>query len=543
MFTINLPPHELAYLIPELVMAIGLLFVFTLTIMEYKKTTQDTMVIALVGLLTPVVALVFWGLKLNEYMAAHPSLLSTFSGAAEALVKPSSSEPMTILYNTLSVDCLAFFGRGLLLLGSAILLAFTQPYLSKQTYVVGDFYALVLGATLGGMLLVAANDFILLFVALETLSITSYILAGYLRKTYTSAEAGFKYLVYGGAASGVLLFAISLLYGLSGSTLFNQTAAALQATQAMGHPMMILIAVMILAALAFKLSLAPFHMWTPDVYEGAPTPVAAFLSVVSKTAAFMVTIRLLTMVLGGIPYWQPLLAVVCVLSMVIGNITAIRQTSLKRLLAYSTIAQAGYMTLGLLVHSAFGIAGILFYLLTYLFMNMGAFAAVVAINHELGTDDIGALSGLIQKRPSIVLGLSICLLSLAGIPITAGFFAKFFLFQSVIAQSAHLMPFIIVALVTSVVSMVYYLKPIRLMVLGSPSSQVDSLLVEKDAPFALTAMVIATIMLGVFATPFFNFGQVAAGQLLSASPFNQTEPHPAQAETPVVPPTPAAAIR
>lgn len=270
----------------------------------------------------------------------------------------------------------------------------------------------------------------------------------------------------------------------------------------------------------------------------------------SKTAAFLITIRLLILVLGGLSYWQPLLAVLAVVSMLVGNITAIRQTSLQRLLAYSTIAQAGYMILGLLVHTAFGVAGILFYLLTYLFMNMGAFAAVTAIKQELGTDDIAAVSGLVQKRPSIVLGLSICLLSLAGIPITAGFFAKFFLFQSVIAQSAQLMPFIVLALVTSVISMVYYLKPIRLMVMGAPSSQVDSLLMEKDAPFALTAMVVATILLGVFATPFFNFGQVAAGQLLSVSPFthqatptvSQNAPS-AQSTKPAVTSLPAAALR
>jgi NAD(P)H-quinone oxidoreductase subunit 2 len=421
------------------------------------------------------------------------------------------------MYGSMRLDIFAFLMRLMLLLGCGMTIALSHRFLMQTTRIVGDFYALVMGATLGGMFLASATDLVLLFVGLETLSITSYILAGYLRRNTFSAEASLKYLVYGGMGTAVFLFGASLLYGLSGSTQFDEIAATLATYQGIFHPMLWLLLLMLIAPMAFKLSLAPFHMWTPDVYEGAPTPVSAFLSVVSKTAAFALIIRVLVLLLASISGWPFLLGILAVISMTLGNVVALKQTSLKRLLAYSTIAHAGYMLLGLVVNTTAGLAGLIFYLMTYLFMNMGAFAAVVGFQTMTGTDRIEALSGLVRSKPFLTLSFSVFLLALAGIPITSGFFAKFFLFQSVAASGPAYMWLVIIALVNSTISLAYYLNVIRLMVVKDPSPEV--LAIAKRMPVAwpmqtvMTMALAVTLVMGIFATPFYRMGVLSATQL------------------------------
>jgi NAD(P)H-quinone oxidoreductase subunit 2 len=227
-----------------------------------------------------------------------------------------------------------------------------------------------------------------------------------------------------------------------------------------------------LAAVSFKLSLAPFHLWTPDVYEGAPTPVAAFLSVVSKTAAFAVAIQLVQTLLPGVPGVQAVLIAICSLSMIWGNVAAIMQTDLKRLLAYSTVAQAGYMAMGLVVNTPDALTTMVFYLLGYVFTNMGAFATVKTIEQDLGTTSLKSLGGLVSKRPWSTVMLSVFFISLAGLPVTVGFFAKFFLFQQVLNGAPYLLGLVVLALLTSVVSLFYYVNVIRLTVVDAPSDTV-----------------------------------------------------------------------
>lgn len=493
--------QNIKFLLPEGILTLGMLFVLILTILTDKKVKEENVVIMQVALSTVAIALI--ALAFNFKMSP-----------------PVTPEP--VMFGALTSDLFGYLIRFVLLIGAGITIAISHRFLEQNTRIIGDFYVLVLGATLGGMFLATAVDLIMVFVALETLSITSYILAGYLRRTARSAEASLKYLIYGGMGTAVFLFGLSLIYGLAGSTSFNDIAAALLQYQGVEHPTLVVLMLMVTAALAYKLSSAPFHMWAPDVYEGAPTPVGAFLSVVSKGAALAITIRIFVILFAGFNQWPVLLGILAVLSMIIGNVVALKQTNVKRLLAYSTVAHAGYMLLGLVIATPIGIAGLLYYLVTYLFMNLGAFASVIYFNNLTRTDEINAYSGLIQKRPWLTLGFTVCLLSLSGIPITAGFFAKFFLFQAVALSGTAYIGLVILALLMSTVSLAYYLNIVRLMVVKEPSAAVQA--IPNTAPgevhlsAALTLSVAATLLLGLFASPFFEISKSSAEQLAQQRP-------------------------
>lgn len=485
-------------LLPEFIVTLGLILVLVLSIAAPKKTVAENNVLM--------------GISLAALLSALFALSWVFQQ------QPLLSAPQTLFLGTLTLDSFSILIRLILVIGAGITIAISHHFLRLNTRIMGDFYALILGATLGGMFLASATDLITVFVGLETLSITSYILAGYLRRTVASTEASFKYLVYGGAATGVFLFGLSLVYGLVGSTQFSDIAGVFIQYHVTATPPTILLAMlMVFSALAFKLSLAPFHIWTPDVYEGSPTPVAAFLSVVSKTAAFAIAIRLAVTVFILTSQIVNLFIVLAILSMVIGNFVALKQTSLKRLLAYSTIAQAGYMILGFLVLGPESVASILFYLMTYVFMNLGAFAGAISFQNLTGSDDIASYSGLFHKRPLLAFGITICLLSLAGIPITAGFFAKFFLFKAVASVAPIYLWFVGIALVNSLISLAYYINVIRLMVVKEPSAVVNT--ISSEAPqstslnVALSFCVVMTLLLGIISAPLYEFTQLATQQL------------------------------
>ncbi len=429
----------------------------------------------------------------------------------------------SVWFGLFQADLFSLIIRLLLLLGTVLTLLISRQYINRQSAIPGEYYVILLSGLLGGMFLSGATDLIMIFVSLETLSISSYILVAYLRGNMLSAEAGLKYLLYGGMATAILLFGFSLLYGLTGTTQFYPSpnslglASLLTPELIQTYPLVIAImTVMILGGVAFKLSVAPFHMWAPDVYEGAPTPVTAFLSVVSKIAGFALAIRFFTALMGELQGWFLLLAVMAVLSMVIGNVVALTQTNIKRLLAYSTVAHAGYLMMGLVVLTPMGLASLLYYLVAYLFMNMGAFAVVIHFGNLTGRDDIASYAGLVRARPTLALIFSIMLLSLAGIPITAGFFGKFFLFQAVAQASDQYLWLVVVALLTSTVSLYYYLNIIRLMVIAEPSEAVEGLM--KEAPKAdveltpafsavLLFCLAGTLVLGLWAHPFMNIAR------------------------------------
>nr|YP_009033555.1 NADH-plastoquinone oxidoreductase subunit 2 [Trifolium meduseum]AHY85634.1 NADH-plastoquinone oxidoreductase subunit 2 [Trifolium meduseum] len=330
-----------------------------------------------------------------------------------------------------------------------------------------EFLLFILTATLGGMFLCSANDLITIFVALECFSLCSYLLSGYTKKDVRSNEATMKYLLMGGASSSILVHGFSWLYGLSGGEIeLQEIVNGLINTQMYNSPGISIALIFITVGIGFKLSLAPSHQWTPDVYEGSPTPVVAFLSVTSKVAASASATRIL-----DIPFyfssneWHLLLEILAILSMILGNLIAITQTSIKRMLAYSSIGQMGYVIIGIIVgDSNGGYASMITYMLFYISMNLGTFACIVLFGLRTGTDNIRDYAGLYTKDPFLALSLALCLLSLGGLPPLAGFFGKLYLFWC--GWQAGLYFLVSIGLLTSVVSIYYYLKIIKLLMTG-----------------------------------------------------------------------------
>ena len=335
----------------------------------------------------------------------------------------------------------------------------------------GAYAALILGATLGMMVLVSSKDLVTMYVGLETSAVSLYGLAALAKTDDLSLEAGIKYLVIGALSSGVLLYGIALVYAGTGATTLDaiRTACSASASGAAGPgPLLVAGAVLLLLGVGFKISMVPLHVWAPDVYQGAPTPVAAFISVVSKSAGFVFAIRLFTYAFVDLrQFWEPLVVVGAVMSMTVGNLAAIPQRSMKRLLAYSSISQAGYILVGFLGTVSSGTVAVVFYLFVYTLSNLAAFGAVVAFSSAVGSDEMDAYAGLARREPALALAFTFALLSLAGIPPLAGFLGKFYLFAA--AMERGYLWLVIVASLNSVVSLFYYLSLIRKMYISEPA--------------------------------------------------------------------------
>nr|YP_009744621.1 NADH-plastoquinone oxidoreductase subunit 2 [Potaninia mongolica]YP_009744636.1 NADH-plastoquinone oxidoreductase subunit 2 [Potaninia mongolica]QIF10431.1 NADH-plastoquinone oxidoreductase subunit 2 [Potaninia mongolica]QIF10479.1 NADH-plastoquinone oxidoreductase subunit 2 [Potaninia mongolica] len=355
----------------------------------------------------------------------------------------------------------------LILLCSTLCIPLSVEYIECTEMAITEFLLFVLTATLGGMFLCGANDLITIFVALECFSLCSYLLSGYTKKDVRSNEATTKYLLMGGASSSILVHGFSWLYGSSGGEIeLQEIVNGLINTQMYNSPGISIALIFITVGIGFKLSLAPSHQWTPDVYEGSPTPVVAFLSVTSKVAASASATRIF-----DIPFyfssneWHLLLEILAILSMILGNLIAITQTSMKRMLAYSSIGQIGYVIIGIIVgDSNGGYASMITYMLFYISMNLGTFACIVLFGLRTGTDNIRDYAGLYTKDPFLALSLALCLLSLGGLPPLAGFFGKLNLFWC--GWQAGLYFLVSIGLLTSVVSIYYYLKIIKLLMTG-----------------------------------------------------------------------------
>lgn len=348
----------------------------------------------------------------------------------------------------------------------------------------GEYYAIMMTAVVSNIFLAGSTDLIMLFVALETLSVCCVLLTSFTKKDVRSGEATLKYLLSTAATTATLLYGLSFLYGLTGSTTFSSIRDSLSLAGD-GAPsfFMLLLLTLIISAIGFKLSIVPFHMWTPDVYEGAPTPVTAFLSIGSKAGGFIIAMRLLLIVFAqSQAQWMMILATLAIFSMVAGNLIALAQNSLKRMLAYSSIAHVGYILIGLIAASESGLSALVFYVVVYGLMNLGAFAGAILVSNETGSDRIEDFAGLIRKRPLTTIAMSLCLLNLAGLPIPpAGFFAKVFIFTA----GAHIpdpylgmpMGWVLVAcaLITSVPAIYYYTRVVIMMIVPEPSEKVASM--------------------------------------------------------------------
>ncbi len=371
-----------------------------------------------------------------------------------------------------SSDAFAFFFK-LIFVGAAFFAVSSSfETVSRISHHRGEYFVLILFSTVGMMFLVSAKELITLYIGLELVTIPLFVLAAYEKSIKRSSEAGLKYLILGAASSAILLYGFSIMYGLTGSTyLYRITMNLSMSWLSAGGigPMFTVAMMMMVAGLGFKIALFPFHMWAPDVYEGSPTPITAFLSVGSKAAGLAAFVRLFDGMLVGFDdvmgdhSWGLMVAVLAALTMIVGNIAAIKQTNIKRMLAYSSIAQAGYIMVGVVACSNLGIASISFYAFTYLFANMGAFAIVILYAHKTGSEEISDYAGLSQSSPVMAALLAVFLLSLAGIPPLAGFLAKYYVFAAAIESGYTWL--VIIALLTAVVSLYYYANVVRLMYL------------------------------------------------------------------------------
>nr|YP_009777399.1 NADH-plastoquinone oxidoreductase subunit 2 [Myxopyrum hainanense]YP_009777414.1 NADH-plastoquinone oxidoreductase subunit 2 [Myxopyrum hainanense]QJA28240.1 NADH-plastoquinone oxidoreductase subunit 2 [Myxopyrum hainanense]QJA28241.1 NADH-plastoquinone oxidoreductase subunit 2 [Myxopyrum hainanense] len=397
------------------------------------------------------------------YFISSTSLVMSLT----ALLFRWREEPMISFSGNFQTNNFNEIFQFLILLCSTLCIPLSVEYIECTEMAITEFLLFVLTATLGGMFLCGANDLITIFVAPECFSLCSYLLSGYTKKDVRSNEATMKYLLMGGASSSILVHGFSWLYGLSGGEIeLQEIVNGLINTQMYNSPGISIALIFITVGIGFKLSPAPSHQWTPDVYEGSPTPVVAFLSVTSKVAASASATRIF-----DIPFyfssneWHLLLEILAILSMILGNIIAITQTSMKRMLAYSSIGQIGYVIIGIIVgDSNDGYASMITYMLFYISMNLGTFACIVLFGLRTGTDNIRDYAGLYTKDPFLALSLALCLLSLGGLPPLAGFFGKLYLFWC--GWRAGLYSLVLIGLLTSVVSIYYYLKIIKLLMTG-----------------------------------------------------------------------------
>jgi NADH-quinone oxidoreductase subunit N len=419
------------------------------------------------GALSPLVALtggaclvlllgLFSGRFVREILV--PLLTLVTLGAAAGLGVWRWDDPTTVIENALAIDNLTLILTMLFVAGGIGAVALSLRSIAAVEAGHGEFYALLLSSILGMVVLAGATNLVALFVGFELLSIPLYVLCATEMRRASSLESGLKYLIVGSVGSATLVYGLALVYGATGATDYDAIAAAVAEGDLTSNVLFVTGVALVATGLAFKASVAPFHQWTPDVYEGAPTPVTAFMAVATKAAAFGVILRLFDVALiDGATQWGPALAALAVATILIGNVGAIGQSSLKRMLAYSSVAQAGYMLVGVVVSTKLGVQATIFYLAVYLLMNMAAFAVIVARERETSLgDDISALNGLGASRPWLAWPMTIAMLALAGIPATAGFFGKIYLIEAAVDNDYAFLGVAVV--VGSAISLAYYLR-------------------------------------------------------------------------------------
>ena len=478
--------NDFYYVLPEIILTFGALVLLVVDVMLPKRDGDG----------------VIFGVAIATLLATAAAVLS-FVG-----VNTTASAGL------LAIDGFATFFKLIFILSAVMTVLMSGSYLRVEGVRAGEYCFLILCATLGMMFMASGVDLITLFIGLETMAIAFYILAGFLKPSQRSNEAAVKYFLLGAFSLGLLLYGMSLLYGATGTTSLDGIATAL----AEGERSLILSLALILiaAGMGFKIAAVPFHMWAPDVYEGAPTPVTAFLSVGSKAASFAMLLRILFV---GLPFlvsdWQTLFWVLAALTMTVGNIAAITQTNTKRMLAYSSIAHAGYVLVGVVSGTERGIAATLVYLWVYLFMQLGAFAIISMLRRQdVVGDELKDLSGLYFRKPFAAIAMLIFMLSLGGIPPTAGFMGKVWVFGAAIDQGFVWLA--VIGVVNSAISLYYYYRVIVFMWLKEETLGSD---IEMSPAMAtvLGIAVVGSILFGIFPDMLFDHAQIASEVLGSAS--------------------------
>jgi NADH-quinone oxidoreductase subunit N len=430
---------------------------------------------------------------------------------AAAVLLLRQPDARIVLDSAFTVDAFARFMKILTLIGAAgaLVLAFNE--FESRDNLKFEYPVLVLLATAGMLLMISANDLIALYLGLELQSLALYVVAAFRRDDVRSSEAGLKYFVLGALSSGMLLYGASLIYGFAGSTSFTTIAAAANAQGAAENLLLIFGLVFLLVGIAFKIAAVPFHMWTPDVYEGAPTPVTAFFAVAPKVAAMALLLRVLGAAFPGVkPQWQQIIVFLAVASMLLGAFAAIGQTNIKRLMAYSSIANVGYALVGLAAGTAEGAQGVLIYMAIYVVMTLGAFACILSMRRSDGpVEDIAALSGLAQTNLPMAFALAVFMFSLAGIPPLAGFWAKFYVFLPAIAAGFYTLA--VIGVIASVIGAYYYLRIVKIMFFDAPQERFLVPNAKESVLMALTALLV--LLYVVWPAPLVDAAAVAAKSL------------------------------
>ena len=425
----------------------------------------------------------------------------------------SSDQVTTLFLNSLALDPFARIFKIVFLLATilVVLMSLRSKELSRVR--IGEYFTLLTAMVFGMFLMVSSIDLIMVYLSIEVVSIVSFILAGYLKVQVRSTEASLKYVIYGAFSSGIMLYGLSLLFGLTGSTKLFENRDTVQSLGGESNLSLIVATVFIFAGFGYKISAVPFHFWTPDVYEGAPTPITAYLSVAPKAAGFALLIRFFNSLFGmgnslndivwqtveGIP-WQHVIAAISAITMILGNLAALQQSNIKRLLAYSSIAHAGYILMGIPVLSQQGIFGMIFYIIVYLFMQLGAFFVIISVANKYGTELIKDYSGLGFKSPFLGVVMALFLFSLTGLPPTAGFIGKFYLFAALINAGSQFYWLAIIGVINSVISLYYYMRVVRVMFFEG-ESVTEHYLPSKLVMSLLVFLGIPTILFGVYWSP------------------------------------------
>src|SRR3954451_13669939 len=465
-----------------------------------------TIVGTLLMVLDPIIS------KRSSHLFGHLSILGLLAAMGGAIVAYQQAGPA--FGNMLIVDGFATFFRVLVITVGILTVLPSYGFLARQDAETGEFHALLLFSIVGQCLMAAANDLIIIFIGLEISSIASYILAGYLRDDKRANEAALKYFLLGSFATAFFLYGVAVIYGSTATINLTNVRAALTGADAPDPLFVSLAAALIFVGLAFKVSASPFQVWAPDVYQGAPTPVTAFMSAGPKAAAFAIFLRIFMTAFEPIGRsWEPLVWMSALLSMTIGNFAALQQSNIKRMLAYSSIAHAGYVMVALTARSEIGTAAAMFYLAAYAFMNVGAFAVV---SHLSGRGEryqaLEDFAGLGAKQPLTAAMLTIFLLSLIGVPLTGGFFGKFYIFKA--ALESHLVWLTVLGLLNSAVAAYYYLRILVMMYMHEPSEAVDA--TEPLSPalsLALILPALGTLILGIFPNWVLDFAGKSASLL------------------------------
>lgn len=448
--------ESLAYFIPEIILSVTVLIVLIASIFDIDRSPFDISgLIALIGACVAMIPLwnLFW-----------------------------HAEPTQLFQGMIAHDLFGLFFRGFSLLTTAIVILMSMFSNEVLHLKKSEYHAILLSVCVGMCLVATSQDLVMIYLSLELMSIGSYILVGFSRKIGKSEEASLKYVLYGGVSTGIMLFGLSLLYGLTGATSFQAIQETLMNSSASIDLVMFIIFLFILVGAGYKIAAVPFHFWAPDIYEGAPTPITAFLSVASKGTGFALMIRLffstvLTQPLGEGPWseiadidlnWTWSIAILSAITMTVGNLGAIPQMNLKRLLAYSSIAHAGYMLMGVCLLTTTGLESVLFYLIVYLFTNLAAFLVIVILVDAQDNEQMSGLRGLGVRAPFAAVTMTVALFSLIGLPPTAGFVGKIYLLYAVIQEEIYWLA--LVAVLNTVVSLYYYARIIKAMYLENPTS-------------------------------------------------------------------------